>query len=332
MPYFYTRVPAQWSPATIYQLSTEIALKPAGRLAYNDYPGLKAIMYFDTLYFISSSSTVEKHIERLREWIFFHSFVFHFSHLCHFFENGLLQEHIQVNSIDEVNEANSSNDLNAYQIDYDNAAKQFYFLHELDDVISYRELFEKFLSLSEDNMYLLKSFLISLEQRGAFLMGYDLFGVHREYWQGTVNLGIVESIIEHPPNCEKSDLTCEKCKKRLTHRQGSETEWRKAFLMETIKDKQIAKEYLETLEFGYYHVRHPTAHVQPVPMPHYRTHEKGKTETYDIARSTEEYRSDKAALDSKFINIHDVTRYLLLHCLFGLNVFPKLRPLNSTSI
>jgi hypothetical protein len=327
--YFYTRVPASWSPLHTYQLSSEIILKPAGMLAYNDYMGKGSMVRFDTVFFISASLTVEKHLALLREWILFHSFVFDFSHLCHFFEDGWLIDHIQVKSIEEVLGSPEKTD---YQIVYKNVAKQVYWLHEPSTVIPYNSLFEKYKSLSSDEVYLLKSFLVSLSKGSFRLGGYDLFGNISKFWKGAVYLGIVENIIGHPPQCENSSIKCEICKKSLPHRQGSETEWRKRYLSEIIKDDGVAKEYFDVLEFGFYHVRHPAAHVQLLPSPDRPVHEKGIVEVYDIERGVGNYKVDQTALNSMFINIHQVTRYLLLHSLFGLNEFPKLIPLKSISI
>src|SRR6266498_5268269 len=135
MSYFFTKVPTQWSPATLYEVSNGIFLKPATRTAYANYPGLGATMYFDTMFFVTSDINKEEHIAKLRMWLLYHAFIFNDHHSCHFFASGLLQEHHEANNIDEIQE---SGDANAYGRNFDNLAKDIYFLHNPPTRMNYK--------------------------------------------------------------------------------------------------------------------------------------------------------------------------------------------------
>src|ERR1700687_5460997 len=101
MNFFFTKVPTQWSPTTAVKLPGDIALKPANRVQFRNYPDPGSTSYYNTLYFISQARSVEEHIKKLKRWALFHALILD-EHICHFLENGLLQRHKQTSSMGNI--------------------------------------------------------------------------------------------------------------------------------------------------------------------------------------------------------------------------------------
>ena len=205
MSYIFTKVPIHWSPNSNYHLTDQITLKPAYRVPYTYPRGL--ILYHDTLYFISASKSMEDHINILRQWVIFHSFIFDMHLLCDHFENGWLNEHHQVSNINEIHEDNDK-EKNAYPINYDDVGNEIYWLYKPRTVISYKTLFKRYQQLQDTEMNLLTSYLLDVEQRSADVLQYALFHAQREYWQIFVYVTVLEAILGHATNCPGSEVLC----------------------------------------------------------------------------------------------------------------------------
>jgi hypothetical protein len=329
MSFFFTKVPTQWSPTITVKLPGNITLKPANRAQFRNYPGQGSTMYFDTLYFISQARSVEEHIEKLKKWALFHALIID-GHICHFIEDGRLQKHRQMSRIGNIRRYGTAN---AYAVDFTDIARQVYWLHEPTTGIDYRALYEQFETFNEADISLLRAYLLPIEQRGVTYQQYSLFDESRTYWQIAVYASVLEAIIGHASNCPGSVTTCPICKKHLQpHRQESEREWRKSYLKPRIPDQTIRNEYLAIINTAYNQIRHPTSHAGVMPIPQYLSPLAGTTEVYDTSRAIQQFHMDKSALYSLVLSVSSITRYLLLHKLFQLNTFPRLRPLNVTRI
>jgi len=323
MSYFSTRVPTWWSPDGTYHLSRDITLKPAKRTAYKNYPGAGSTMFFDTLNFITEAQTQEEHIGKLRQWALFHSFILDFPHLCYFFEEGRLRKHKLVKSEPKQSTKDAIKD---------NTGEKVYFLHPIPPRISYKALFQQYQSFTREQTSLLRAYLLPLNRHQAGMI-YSLFDESRTYWQIAVYASVLEAIIGHASNCPGSVTTCPVCNKHLQpHREKSETDWRKSYLKPLIPDQVIRNEYLDVINTAYNEIRHPTAHAGAMPVPEYMLPEIGTTETYDTKRTIGEFPADWSALYSLLMSVKSVTRSILLNKLFQLNTFPKLLPLNVTTI
>jgi hypothetical protein len=329
MSFFFTKVPSQWSPNTAVKLAGDITLKPANRIRLRNYPSPGSTAYFDTLYFISQARSVEEHIEMLNRWALFHALIID-EHICHFIENGLLQKHRQKSRMGNIRKYGTAN---ANVVDFTTIARQVYWQHEPTMVIDYRTIYEQFETLNDENLSLLRTYLLQIEQRGFRYQKYSLFDESRTYWQIAVYASVLEAIIGHASNCPGSITTCPICNKHLQpHRQGSEKEWRESYLKPLIPVQAIRDEYLGVINAAYNLIRHPTAHAGVMPIPKYLSTLAGTTETYDTSRAIQQFPMDKSALFSLVISVKDITRYLLLHKLFQLNTFPQLIPLKVTRI
>jgi hypothetical protein len=262
MSFFFTKVPSQWSPNTAVKLPDGITLKPANRVQFRNYPGPGATMYFDTLFFISQARSVEEHIEKLKRWSLFHSLIID-EHICHFLENGRLQTHRQTNRIGNIRRYGTAN---AYVVDFTDIARQLYWLHEPTTVIDYTMLYDQFETFNEANISSLRTYLLQIDPRGVSYQQYSLFDESRTYWQIAVYASVLEAMIGHASNCPGSEISCPVCKKHLpAHRQGSEKDWREAYLSRLVVDKAIRDEYLKVINTAYNEIRHPTAHAGVMP-------------------------------------------------------------------
>jgi hypothetical protein len=252
MSFFFTKVPSQWSPNTAVKLPDGITLKPANRVQFRNYPGPGATMYFDTLFFISQARSVEEHIEKLKRWSLFHALIID-EHICHFLENGRLQTHRQTNRIGNIRRYGTAN---AYVVDFTDIARQLYWLHEPTTVIDYTMLYDQFETFNEANISSLRTYLLQIDPRGVSYQQYSLFDESRTYWQIAVYASVLEAMIGHASNCPGSEISCPVCKKHLpAHRQGSEKDWREAYLSRLVVDKAIRDEYLEVINTAYNEIR-----------------------------------------------------------------------------
>jgi hypothetical protein len=329
MSFFFTKVPTQWSPTTAFNLPEGITIKPANRVQFRNYPGPGSTIYFDTLYFISQVRNVEEHIEKLKRWALFHALILD-EHICHFIENGRLQKHRQTSRIGNIRRHGTAN---ANVVEFTDIARQVYWLHEPITAINYRTLYEQYETFNDENMSLLRTYLLQIEQRGFMYQQYSLFDESRTYWQIAVYASVLEAVIGHASNCPGSVTTCPICKKHLQpHRQDSEREWRTSYLKPLIPDQAIRNEYLDIINTAYNQIRNPTAHAGVMPIPQYLSPLAGTTEVYDTSRAIQQFPMDKSALFSLVISVRDITRYLLLHQIFQLNTFPRLIPLKVTRI
>ncbi len=198
MSFFFTKVPTQWSPKAAVNLPAGITLKPANRAQFRNYPGPGATTYFDTLYFISQARSVEKHIEKLKSWALFHALILD-EHICHFIEDGRLQKHRQTSRIGNIRKYGTTN---AYVVDFTDIARQVYWLHEPTMAIDYRNLYEQFETFNDEQISLLRTYLLQLEPRGFMYQQYSLFGESRTYWQIAVYASVLEAILGcHPESC-----------------------------------------------------------------------------------------------------------------------------------
>jgi hypothetical protein len=147
------------------------------------------------------------------------------------------------------------------------------------------------------------------------------------YLDVTTKATILESIIGHPENCPKP-LRCPDCGKQMSHRAGSEREWRRTFLAALPMTPEARNQYEMILEAAFHQIRHPTTHsgafpTATFPVPRLRRDE------YDHERAIKEHREDSHALFALTMRISTISRYLLLDKLFGFRFFPELPTLKT---
>jgi hypothetical protein len=143
---------------------------------------------------------------------------------------------------------------------------------------------------------------------------------------------ILENIFGHPSNCSNAP-TCPTCKKKWSHRAGSERDWRRQFIDGLNMTEEAKDQYSKIIEEAYAEVRHPTVHAGRLPTACFRFPKESGTEVYNTERTIEQYRSNSTALLNLVVSTTTITRYLLLHRLFNVAFFKPLAPMHSfTSI
>jgi hypothetical protein len=333
MSYYFTCVPTaaqypiSFTPNTTYQISNDITLNPATRTFYRD-PFSSGSAFLSRMFFISNATSTEEHIQKLRKWVVFHSFVFWFPFLCDLFERGLLNEHHQVNSIDEIRD-NDISETNEILTDFENVASQIYVYRPPLITVSYKSLYKKYEEFQRKDTALLETCLFQIRPLPVSYGSYLLFDARRYYWQIVSYCTVLEEILGHAANCPGSILTCDTCNKRLApHRQGAEKGWRDQVLAELIKDVKVKEQYLRVINAAYDEIRNKTAHPGQLPVPS-MVFPETEREIYDIERAINDFGSDDIALQALHSHVSLVTRYLLLHKLFQLNTFPEIPPLQT---
>lgn len=328
---FYTKVPTQWSPSVDYKLPGGIILRPADQINFSYFSG-RLIAPHDTLFFISNSPDINDHREKLKWWIIFHSFLFNFSQLSFLFERGDLRTHRTESSLNRIREKNFEQP-NAYPTNFDDIASCIYHPIQPTEQITYRSLYEIFISLTDEDKAFITNYLIQFQQYITIFPDYDLFNIHNKYWQVVRYITILEAIIGHPPNCE-CRISCKICSRNLPHRdlrQGSETKWRMKYLTDIGIEQQTRNDYVTVINAAYDNIRHPTAHIPIKPTTQYIPQET-ILEIYDLSRSIRELNTNVIALDNVLLLVNKVTRFLLLNKFFKLDIFPPFSPLQSMSI
>ena len=328
MSFIYSKVPTQWSPHDTYQVSNGMYLKPAGRISVENYPVKGSEQHFDFTFFITEGEDTGEHIKNLIQWILFHCFIFHEIHACNFLENNMISNHTIADSLKAISDLNS--EPTSYPLDYDNIGQQVYWLYKgYIPNISYRQEFKKYLSLSKKEQATFTNYLLTLNVRRP----YDLFHLHRLYWQMAKNAVLLEQIISHAPTCKnKIEICCLECSRKdsilYSHRTKSESEWCKERLREIINNEDTVAAYLKVIGVAFDKIRHPTVHKAIAPSAQ-RIEQVTALEIYDIERTIAEFKDDVVALENLVMLIADITRYLLLNKLFGLSIFPIPETLKS---
>lgn len=334
MSFYFTSVPTAThhpksiSPTTTYQISNDIILKPATRTYYKDPFGSGSAL-MGRLFFISNSNNVEEHIQKLRKWIIFHAFILWFPFLCDLFERGLLTEHHQANSIDEISDTNTS-ETNEMLTDFENFTPQIYFFSPPSITRSYKSLYKTYEELSAKNIALLETCLFQIKPLPVSYSSYILFDPRRHYWQIAIYCTVLEEILGHAPDCPGSVTSCSMCKRQnlAPHRSKSEKDWRNAVLSEFIKDEKVKKQYLRIINAAFYEIRHKTAHLGQLPVPA-MVFPETEREIYDIERAIKDFGSDDLALQSLHSHVSLLSRYLLLHKVFQFDIFPEIPPFQT---
>ena len=325
--FLYTQVPTQWSTKSLIRLGDGKFLKPASRISYRDLDaGMN--MFFDSMFFITTSLTQEEHIAKLRSWSLYHAFIFNDSHICYFFENGLLKNHYEATDIEQIQ---SDNNANANLRDFDSIAELVYWLHHPSIGMSYAEYFLKYESLTQEKKDLILSFLYYTKDIRFVNLSYSLFHDIRKLWLIVSRVSILEAIIGHAPNCSGGMKNCELCQKKIQpHRNLTEKSWRAQFLAARQMSPETQQQYLTIINAAYDEIRHKTAHPSRLPTPQYPRIEGNQV--YDIEKSIGTFGADTHALDSLVTRIQEVTRYLLINHVFDLAFFPPLGTTKATLV
>lgn len=331
MSYYFSKIPTGIVPKSDYLLKDDIQLRPANKVNYENYfaPGLG--VFFDILYFISSSQSMEEHVLKLQKWALFHAFITDFYFLADLLDRGFIQEH-QIATDEKAIQEELNEGI--HLVDFNHVGNILYNPYDTNapsSIVTYKSLFEKYELLQQNDLALIYTWLLRIQPAYAQLMSFSLFQGMREYWQIAAYVSILEAIIGHAPYCTDSAKTCSCCNRQnlMPHRSQPEKDWRRAFLEKVILDEEVRKDYLTAINAAYDEIRHKTAHPGILPIPDY-VYDTVGTKSYSLEVSIKEFGKDIMALRSLALSIKAATRFLLLNKLFGLTTFPSLPSLNSS--
>lgn len=332
--FYYTLVPTQWSPIKEYNLSNDVYLVPGGREGYENYPFINATSYFDNLIFITKSVNENEHIEKLKSWVVFHSFIFHQNIALNFFEDGKLNKHNFSKTLKEIKIKVTK--PNAYSINFENISQQVYWLYKGSlPTITYNAYYERYLKLDDVFHSLILNYLLNLNSNTTVSHIYDIFSLHKRYWDTVKNIVLIEEIIGHALDCKTNLLNkCFECKRNnitQTHRKMSEYDWRYKYLLKTINNEKTVKEYIKIINTAFNKIRNPMAHSAISPTAKIIPQTK-RLEIYDIDRTITEFKDNWTALLNLSILIENILRYLLLNKIFELNIFPIPKAMHAVHI
>lgn len=207
--------------------------------------------------------------------------------------------------------------------DYSDFLNTAYRTEGIAQKMSYEELYERFIGLSEQQSGMAKNWLLDLKPGDGWSHGEM---ADYSYWRMVIDFSIVEAIMGRQPFCEETH-ECSKCHKtNIQHNPEDARVWANNRLLEIIGDTEKADQYMKVIWTVRQNIRHKTAHESD--YPHQRPSsplQQGDNE-FDIDTVVNNFKTDNHALTALENNMHEVTRILLLDDILKTKVFPDIRP------
>lgn len=194
---------------------------------------------------------------------------------------------------------------------------------KLKEKMSYQELFEKFQSIDERQMGMIKNLLLDLKPGQGW--------THPEmadysYWRMVIDFSIVDAIIGQQPFCSELH-ECSLCGKTdIPHYPISAKKFALSRLLEIINDEEKAKQYMKIIWTVRQNIRHKTAHESAYPHQRPFSELQHGDNEFDVDIVVRNFEKDGHALRALEQNMHQVTRILLLDNVLGTEIFPDIRP------
>lgn len=207
--------------------------------------------------------------------------------------------------------------------DYDDFLNTAYRTQGITQKISYQELHQKFIGLSEQQSGMAKNWLLDLKPGDGWSHGEM---ADYSYWRMVIDFSIVEAIMGRQPFCEKAH-ECSKCHKTgIQHNPEDAKEWAKNRLLEIIGDAEKTDQYMKIIWTVRQSIRHKTAHESDYPHQRPSSPLRHGDNEFDIDTVVNSFKTDSHALAALENNMHEVTRILLLDDILHTKVFPDIRP------
>lgn len=274
------------------------------------------IFYYDSM----EIETPEDNWDLLNEWITFHTFIFNDSTSLNWYEGN------DFNSNKLINEGTCS-----YLVDYSDISKKIDFPNTYSSPLNYKDLYNIYISQTEENKSLVKNYFNSFGVQQVKSLNRNIR--NDEFWKILVLFSIIESIIGKPPEC-KEELVCS-IHGKINHNNSNQLDWIKQRLSEIISDADRVDEYLKVIWDIRQKIRHKTVHEGLMPQSVYepeRDGENGDEVVYDWTKTSSEWNKNSIALFSLKNQISHIARYLLLNKIFGLKIFPQIKPIRTKRI
>lgn len=194
---------------------------------------------------------------------------------------------------------------------------------KLAEKMSYNELFERFQSINEKQVGMVKNLLLDLKPGQSWS--------HREmadysYWRMVIDFSIIDAIIGQQPYCSQTH-ECSLCEKpNIAHYPVGAKEYTMNRLIEIINNKDKAEQYMKIIWTVRQNIRHKTAHESAYPSERPSSQLQLGDNEFDIDTTVKNFEEDGHALSALEQNMHEVTRILLLDNVLHTNIFPDIRP------
>lgn len=207
--------------------------------------------------------------------------------------------------------------------DYADFLNTVYRTEGITQKMSYQELYQKFIELSEQQSGMAKNWLLDLKPGDGWSHGEM---ADYSYWRMVIDFSIVEAVLGRQPFCDEKHK-CSKCGKAgIQHNPVNAKDWMQERLTEITCDSAKAEQYMKIIWTVRQSIRHKTAHESD--YPHQRPFsplQQGDNE-FDIDTVVNTFKTDTHSLTALETNMHEVTRILLLDNILQTKIFPDLRP------
>jgi hypothetical protein len=194
---------------------------------------------------------------------------------------------------------------------------------KLPEKMSYGELFDRFQSIDEKQMGMVKNLLLDLKPGQSWS--------HEEmadysYWRMVIDFSIIDAIIGQQPYCSQTD-ECSLCGKTdIAHYPVGAKEYAMNRLIEITDDKDKAEQYIKIIWTVRQNIRHKTAHESAYPGERPFSELQHGDNEFDIDTIIKTFEKDGHALTALEQNMHEVTRVILLDNILNTKIFPDVRP------
>lgn len=309
---FFTQILSKTTPKSIYCVVDEfIYLIPAGTVDWSTDEGISIL--YNAINFYTNSKSKEEHVNELRRFCIIYSFLFE-DEPIYMFDRFELTDHKEIDSIGMV-PLNNHSQMN--KLDFDNVLRQVYFMEDIMEIKSFRELYR---STEVDHLSYFTLYLDHFGIKGPQILRNDYVVFNHTYHKIINCVTILEIIIGHNETCEEYIQECKSCgKTSIRHRKGSEGSWINEYLTRTIKDQSIVREYFRIIDFAK-GIRNRTVHQGKLPTAKHIL-QGTEYEEFGFDRSSNEYKDNNSALLSVDLAVRSVTRALMLNYFFKLNSF-----------
>lgn len=207
--------------------------------------------------------------------------------------------------------------------DYSDFLNTAYRTDNITQKMSYQELYEKFIELSEQQSGMAKNWLLDLKPGDGWSHGEM---ADYSYWRMVIDFSIVEAIVGRQPFCEETHV-CDKCgKASIQHNPIDAKDWLHSRLTEIIDDTTKAEQYMKIIWTVRQSIRHKTAHESDYPHQRPSSPLRQGDNEFDVDTVVKTFKTDTHALAALEANMHEVTRILLLDDILQTKIFPDIRP------
>ena len=297
-------IPSHYPPANKVKLGS-ISLTPGPRIEYFRFPGSEHIDSIDI------DDDVDRNI--LGEWLLYHGFI----------TNSRVPVDAGFKSDLSVNIKPLGRPSQRLK-DYGNITNAIYLnppkkILESIQPKSYKGMYDQYTALEKDKKYLIKSYLLNLNDAEAIRGGL----LDATYWQITKNYSIIERVLGGQEFC--SNVTeCSQCgKTQIQHHPLASAKWLKESLCDFMGRSSQYEAYFNIIDKCRKEIRHPTVHESKITTARTPDRDADSRVDYTPEKTLASFQKDKHALRALDGMLESITWYLLMHHVFRHGVFGR---------